>query len=124
MKWIYKLTQAPGSKLAMPKGIKYFMGLLHVIREFKSCKLHPNTFKLERLYLPSVWEYIKKKRLEGDHNSLVDATAQTDIVFHPQFITFIVKTKSIRFITEFFSRKDKKIYKSLWSRSVRFTNSG
>jgi len=22
MKWIYKLTQAPGSKLAMPKGIK------------------------------------------------------------------------------------------------------
>jgi len=23
MKWIYKLTQAPGSKLAMPKGIKY-----------------------------------------------------------------------------------------------------
>ena len=23
MKWIYKLTQAPGSKLAMPKGIKF-----------------------------------------------------------------------------------------------------
>ena len=50
MKWICKLTQAPGLKLAMLKGIKYFMDPLHVNREYKSCKLHPNTFKLEGLY--------------------------------------------------------------------------
>jgi len=54
MKWIYKLTQAPGSKLAMPKRVKYFMDPLHLVREYKSCKLHPNTSKLERLALPSV----------------------------------------------------------------------
>ena len=73
--WIYKLTQAPGSKLAIPKGIRYFMEPLNVIREFKSCKLHPNTSKLETLSLQSVWEYIKK-RFEGASNSLADATAQ------------------------------------------------
>ena len=106
------LTQAPGSELAMPKGIKYFMDPLHVIREYKSCKLHPNTFELEGLSLLSVWEYIKKERLEGAHNSVVDATAQTDIVAHPEFITFINKTKSIRFITDFFREKDKRIHKS------------
>ena len=81
---------------------------LYVIREYKSCKSHPNTSKLESLSLPSVWEYIKKKRLEGAHNSRVDATAQTDIVLHPQFINFIDKTKSIRFITEIFSKKKQK----------------
>ena len=54
IKWICKLMRAPGSKLAMPKGIRYFMDHLYVIRKFKSWKLHPNTSKLERLPLPSV----------------------------------------------------------------------
>ena len=82
MKRIYMLTRAPGSTLTMPKGVKYFTDPLHVIHEYKSCKLHPNTSKLERLSLPSLWEYIKKKRLEGPQNNLVDTTAQTDIVVH------------------------------------------
>ena len=106
--------------------------------------MHPNTSKLERLSLPSVWEYIKKKRLEGAHNSLVDAAAQTDIVVHPQFITFIDKTRSIRFMTEFFSRKRQKdLQKSMepereihqpweelfdgspcWKQSVKFSYDG
>jgi len=91
----------------MPKGIKYFMDPLYVIREYKSCKLHPNTSKLESLSLPSVWEYVKKG-IRGAHNSLVDAQAQTHNVIHPLFIYFIDKTKSIRFIAEIFSRKRQK----------------
>ena len=83
------------------------MDSLYVIRECKSCKLHPNTSKLESLFLPSVWEYIKRKRLEGAHNSLVDATSQNDMcVIHPQFINFNDKTKSIRSIIEIFREKD------------------
>jgi len=64
--------------------------------------LHPNTSSLS---LPIVWEYIKKKMLEGAHNSVVDAIAQTVIVLHPLFINFIDKTKSIRTINEFFVEK-------------------
>jgi len=85
------------------------MDPLYVIREYKSCKLHPYASKLESLSLPSVWAYInKKRRLEGAHNSQVDAAAQTDIVLHPQFINFIDKTKSIRFITDIFQEKRRK----------------
>jgi len=51
----------------------------------------------------------KKKRFEGAHNSLVDATAQTDIVVHPQFINFIDRTKSIRFISRK-RQKDLQVY--------------
>ena len=35
MKWICKLTQAPGSKLAMPKGIKYFIDPLHAFQNIR-----------------------------------------------------------------------------------------
>ena len=40
MKWIWKLTQAPGSTLHMPDKITLFMDPEKVIREKKSCKLH------------------------------------------------------------------------------------
>jgi len=37
MKWIYKIAQAPNSKLSMPSRIKDFMDPLKVIRSYKSC---------------------------------------------------------------------------------------
>ena len=113
LKWLWKLTQAPNAPYTMPHQIKYFLDPLKVIREYK-CKLHPTKSKLECLELGTVWSYTKdpdkpsdqRRNLNGAHDSLVDAKAQTDIIIHKFFHTHIDKSKSIRLIEELFSARD------------------
>ena len=41
LKWIWRLTQAPGLPYVMPKNLKYFIDPLRVIKNYKGCKLNP-----------------------------------------------------------------------------------
>ena len=40
LKWIWRLTQAPGLPYGMPQKLKYFLNPLRVIKNYKGCKLN------------------------------------------------------------------------------------
>jgi hypothetical protein len=115
MLWIWKHTQAPGSQLCIPDQIKYFMDPLEVIHVYSSCPYHPSKSKLESLELGCVWKFITGRNLNGAHDSLVDAKAQTDIITaHKHFQKVIDRTKSIRLVSDIFSRsKQREMTKKL-----------
>ena len=57
---------------------------LRVIKYYKGCKLKPAKIQMDSFQLGSVWKLINSGRnLKGDHDSLVDAKAQTDVLLHP-----------------------------------------
>ena len=86
MKWLYKLCQAPRSILQLHQSITYFTETMEVIKNYKNMsRTNP---RLESYELGSVWSYLKKRNLNGAHNSLVDAIAQTDIVVSSEFMPF------------------------------------
>lgn len=64
LKWIYNITQAPGSTLVMPYQIKYFLDPLLIIKHYKNCKLNPMKSKLSNLSLGTIWKYIMGKVLQ------------------------------------------------------------
>jgi len=98
MRWIYKVAQAPNTTLSLPDEIQCFLDPLKVISQYRSCKLNKSKSFIESYSLGVVRKYIKRRPLEGAHNSLVDAKAHTDIVLHKDFIDFIDKAKSVRTI--------------------------
>jgi hypothetical protein len=108
MRWIWKHTQAPRSQLRIPEQIKYFMDPLEVINSYKTCPYHPAKSKLESLELGCVWKYNTGNNLNGAHDSLVDAKAQTDIIIHKHFQSFIDRTKSFRLVADIFSRAEQR----------------
>lgn len=108
MKWLYRLTKAPDSKLNLPQKLKYFIDLLKVIKQYKSCKFHPSKSKLESLSLSSVYKYICGVLLHGSHNSLVDFQAQMEILTYYLFLIFIDRSRFIRGVEDIFSKKAKK----------------
>ena len=91
--------------------MKYFMDHLKVIRHFTGCLLHPNSLKLDSLELGVVWKYIMKSNLNGAHNSLVDAKAQSDIILHPSFVPYLNKGVSIQLITDIFTKAQTREWK-------------
>ena len=103
LRWIYKLFQAPRSVLSLPVNLVFFMDPSVVIKHYASCKLNAKLSKIESYELGTVWKYIKKKNLNGAHNSLIDTMAQTDIVTHEYFIPFLNKTKSYKTIHNIFT---------------------
>ena len=80
LKWLWKITQAPRSRLSFPPQIQFFVDPYCVITSFKLCPLHKSKSKLEGYDLGSVWKYIKGQNLNGAHNSLIYVKAQTDIL--------------------------------------------
>lgn len=107
LRWLWRHLQAPRTTLSMPDCMRFFLDPLHVIQNYKSCPLNPTKSKLESLELGVVWKYIKKANLNGAHDSLVDAKAQTDIVTHKSFVKFIDKKQSIRLIEDIFSKTER-----------------
>jgi len=76
LKWLWRITQAPRSRLSFPPQIKYFMDPYRVITSFKSCPLNKSKSKLDGYDLGSVWKFVNDGRnLNGAHNSLVDVKA-------------------------------------------------
>ncbi|GFH50228.1 hypothetical protein CTEN210_06704 [Chaetoceros tenuissimus] len=61
------------------------------------------TPRIESYELGSVWTYLKKTNLNGAHNSLVDAKAQTDIVISSQFMPYLERKRSYRSISNIWS---------------------
>jgi hypothetical protein len=105
MKWLWRLTQRPDAVHSMPAKLKWFLDPLKLIKGFVGCKLNPKKSKLASLSLGCVWSYIKDgKTLEGAHDSLVDARAQTDILFHPHLVPYIDRSKSIVTMSEVFGK--------------------
>ena len=105
LKWIWKLTQAPGSRYNMPVKLKYFMDPYRVIEAYSSCPINKKRSKLDSYELGCVWKYLDSKHnnLNGAHDSLVDAKAQTDIIVHQQFVPFINRSKSILLVDNIFA---------------------
>ena len=101
-KWLWKLTQAPYSQYDLPTKIKWFMDPLKVISSYGSCPLNKDKSKLDSYELGVLWAYIHGKNLNGAHNSLVDAMAQTDLIISEQFVPFINRTNSIQPIQKIF----------------------
>ena len=90
LKWLWRITQAPRSRLSFPPQIKYFMDPYRVITSFKSCPLNKSKSKLDGYDLGSVWKFVNDGRnLNGAHNSLVDVKAQTDILIIWGYVPFI-----------------------------------
>lgn len=112
MKWIWQLTQAPNSPCDMPEKLAFYVDPLKIIRKWKSCRLHQSKSKLETLALGAVWSHIKNGEvLEGAHDSIVDARAQTDLILHPDFIPFIDRTDSFTTIDKVFKAREESYMK-------------
>jgi hypothetical protein len=54
LKWLWRITQAPRSRLSFPPQMQYFMDPYHVITSFKSCPLNKSKSKLDGYDLGSV----------------------------------------------------------------------
>ena len=82
--------------------LKCFLDPFRVIKVYPSCLLN----SLASLSLGTVvWAHVTNIDLLDDaHNSLVDAKAQTDIIFHLSFITFLDRGKSIVEMSKVFNK--------------------
>jgi hypothetical protein len=105
LKWLWRLTQAPNSMYSLPPNIKYFIDPCCVIEKYKSCAFNKTKSKIKAYELGVVWKYANNgTNLNDAHDSLVDVHAQTDILIHCSFVTFIDCSSSIQLIDEIFSR--------------------
>lgn len=98
LKRIWRLTQAPGSSLAMPDKMKLFLDPELIMWSKKLCKLHPSKSKTAGTALSTVWSYIHTNGLLDDqhwHASLVNVRAQTGIVVAPRFVPWINRDTTI-----------------------------
>jgi hypothetical protein len=111
LKMLWKITQAPWSRLSFPSQIKFFIDPYCVIPGFKLCPLHKLKSKLEGYDLGSMWKYTKSQNMNGAHNSLVDIKAQTDILLDKMFVGFINRTTSIQTMDAIFSTTQKNNWK-------------
>ena len=113
LKWLWKLTQAPRSKYMLPPAMKYFLDPLKVIKHFKSCQFNNQHSKLDSYELGVVWKYMQEDgaNLNGAHDSLVDAKAQSDIILHPWFVPYLNKAASIVDITDIFTKTEVREWK-------------
>ncbi|KAL3905294.1 MAG: hypothetical protein SGARI_004534, partial [Bacillariaceae sp.] len=95
-KWLFKHVEESKSPLAWPPRLEFFMDPMSVISGYKSCKLNMEHSKILGYGLAAVWCYIKEEpSLKDEHNSLIDATAQFDIVKHKHFRKFWGMAKSV-----------------------------
>jgi hypothetical protein len=85
------------------------MDPLEVINGYK-CPLHPDKNKLDSLELSVVYHFITGVNLNGAHDSLVDAKAQTTVITSAQFREYIDKAKSItiRLVEDIFTGAEKR----------------
>ena len=81
---------------AMPSKIKYFIDPYHVITHYVSCRLNKKHSKLDSYELGIIWKYMNDENLNRAHGSLVDTKAQTDIIIHPYFMSFIDRLASVK----------------------------
>jgi transcriptional antiterminator Rof (Rho-off) len=84
------------------------MDPLEVIQGYK-CPLHPDKSKLDSLELSVVYHFDTGVNLNGAHDSLVDAKAQTTVIRSAQFREYIDKAKSItiRLVEDIFTGAEK-----------------
>ena len=67
--------------------------------------IHPNRSKLESLSLASVYKYIHDGAdLEGAHDSMVDARAQSDLLLHPYFVPYLDRTDLFYSVDDIFGK--------------------
>jgi len=107
MKWIWRLTQAPDAAHAMPNRLDYYMDPFRMLKKWKSCPLHQSKSKMPSLALSAVWSYINGGAvLQGAHDSLVDAKAQSDLLVNEAFVPFIDRTDSFSPIEKIFGANE------------------
>ena len=110
LKWLWKVTQAPLLALDLPSKIKYFVDPYRVIKKYTGGGLHPSKSKIESLELGVVWSYISKRNFNGQHNSLEDIRAQTDIIIHDQFVRYIDTSFAVQNVTDIFTATQRKSF--------------
>ena len=107
MTWVYKLCQAPFSKLSLPDRLTFFMDPSSVIQTYKSCKLNHQRTGNDTYALGEVWKVVTKKdELEKAHDAIVDCRAQMDVLCSKEFKAYLNKTNSIKTIAEIISKKE------------------
>ena len=107
LKWIWKLTQAPLSTLSMPVQIEFYIDPYRAIMQYDKNPLHPSQSSVESMELGVIWKYINGgANLNGAHDSLVDAKAQSDIVCHDHFVAILNRSKTVQSVNEIFAKKD------------------
>ena len=47
LKWLWKITQAPGSRCSLPQQIKFFIDPFRVVGYFKTCPINKTKSKIE-----------------------------------------------------------------------------
>ena len=102
----------PSAQLSVSYAVCYEVLLwpLRVIKKYKGCKLNTTKSKFYSLELGAVWKYIKgRENLNGAHDSLVDAMAQTDILIFESFTTYIDRGLSIQLIHDIFSKTQQEV---------------
>ena len=103
MKWMWRLTQAPNSPCSMPDQLQHCMDPCIMLMKWKSCPIHKTKSKFESHSHRAVWAFIHNgKSLEGAHDSLVNARAQSDLLLHPWFVPHINRTNSFAPIDKIF----------------------
>ena len=72
LKWLWTLTQAPGSRLSFPNQIKYFLDPSKVIAHFKSCALNKSKSKVGGYDVASMYKFVNGGRnLNGAQTALL-----------------------------------------------------
>ena len=95
----------PNATQTMPESLLFYMDPLRMIKKWKSMPLHPRRSKFESLSLASVYKYIHDGAdLEGAHDSMVDARAQSDLLLHPYFVPYLDRTDSFCSVDDIFGK--------------------
>lgn len=84
LRWIWKYCLAPKSQLTIPSQIQYFMDPIEVIKNYRSCSIHPSKSRLDSLELGVVYKFVTGYNLNGAHDSSVDVKAQTMVITSPR----------------------------------------
>ena len=83
------------------------MDPFRMLKKWKSCPLHQSKSKMPSLALSAVWSYINGGAvLQGAHDSLVDAKAQSDLLVNEAFVPFIDRTDSFSPIEKIFGANE------------------
>jgi hypothetical protein len=105
LKWLWWLTQAPNSQYSWLAYVRYFIDPCRVIAKYKLCRLNKTKTKMQGHPLGVVWGYIHGGQcLENNHDWIVDAKAQTDVLIDARFVPFINHSNSIQLISKMFSK--------------------
>ena len=120
LKWLWKITQAPGSNCSLPQQIKFFIDPFREVGYFKTCPINKTKSKIKSYDVGSVWKFILNANLNGAHDSLIDAKAQTTSLSISILVPLSIKSTQCSRSMHFFLPHNKMSGRKQWNQIDRY----